>query len=217
MQVFLDAIYDNYIIFIAVTIFLILALIGYYVDKKTRKDSDIKPFFSMVGKNKDPNAPKKEKKKKDKKGKNEYKSVVVGGDAPQNPATTGIAQAVQPSASVTPLAPQNSTMPNPAPVSPNSFQSPLAQAQNQANVQAVTPTSVTPAMPNPAPAINPVQAVLPNNVINQTGVAPAATVSAPPVAQTINTTPAAIPNIAAPSPAAPADDDDMPMNLNMNE
>lgn len=42
MDVFLEIIKNNYVVFIVITIALILALIGYFVDKLTNKDVKIK-------------------------------------------------------------------------------------------------------------------------------------------------------------------------------
>lgn len=181
MQKILDAIYNNFIIFICVTIFLILALIGYFVDKKIHKDSENTSFFSM-GPNKNAKAPKIPKAKKDKKGKKEYKSVIVGGDgtkevtagmaAQQNATRVSAAPAVAP----TPQAPAPQT-----PVAPQPMQAQAAHVQ--------TPV---------APVQAPVQAA-PNQSTN------------------INPTPVQVPVGMPNANQAPADDDNSPMNFNMNE
>lgn len=62
MESFGNFLEQYYLVFIGVTAFLVLALIGYFVDKKTRKESDITPLFSKVGKGqKAPKAPKQPK------------------------------------------------------------------------------------------------------------------------------------------------------------
>lgn len=72
----LEAIAKNYIFFQAVTIFLVLSFIGYFVDKKTRKGADVTPIFggkiSLNIKHRDPST----KKGKKKKG---FSSTIVGG------------------------------------------------------------------------------------------------------------------------------------------
>ncbi len=41
----LGVIANNYIIFVIISVFLVLSLIGYLVDKKTRKDAEVTPIF----------------------------------------------------------------------------------------------------------------------------------------------------------------------------
>lgn len=113
MDFFLKMIEDNYIVFLLITIFLMLSLIGYVVDKKTRKDSDLKPMFSKIGKEKkpkDPNGPADKKSRGlklsfGKKAKTEEPKAPVSAPqtpniaspAPQAPATPTPAVSAQPS------------------------------------------------------------------------------------------------------------------------
>lgn len=210
MQKILDAIYNNFIIFICVTIFLILALIGYFVDKKIHKDSENTSFFSM-GPNKNAKAPKIPKAKKDKKGKKEYKSVIIGGDGTKE-VTAGMA--AQQNATRVSAAPAVAPTPQaPAPQSPVALQPMQAPA---AHVQ-------TPVAPVQAPMANGTQIAAGQVPIQNAMPRPAASPvqapvqAAPNQSTNINPTPVQVPVGMPNANQAPADDDNSPMNFNMNE
>ena len=117
----LDAIANNYIFFVAITIFLVLSLIGFYVDKKTRKDADITPIFGKkVSLNIKKRDPSDKKGKKDKKGKQTFTTTVVGGG--QGDATVGVSAMANQNLPV-----GNGTNPTPQ-VGPNANQ--MAMGQN---------------------------------------------------------------------------------------
>lgn len=122
MSAFLKVIEDNYLVFLIITIFLMLSLIGYYVDKKTRKDADLKPMFSKIGKDKGPKEPGSADSKKSKGlklsfGKKEKKeasapagsSTIASGPVSPNSAPLQNAAPVAPTQSVTPQAPTSQT------------------------------------------------------------------------------------------------------------
>lgn len=112
VRAILDAIANNYIFFVAITIFLVLSLIGYYVDKKTRKDADITP---ILGKKVSLNI--KFGSKKGKKNKKGFSTTIVGGAETNNVGVATMANPIaglsvnQNSASLNQNAYNNAQMP----------------------------------------------------------------------------------------------------------